>query len=227
VPEGPRHANVRSRRSATGRAWEEGVLRMKITRAHLAILLINVAYLGTFAVLYSAKKNYEFLLYVGTVTFFVILITLMHLKLDFPVGVLSGLTAWGLLHMLGGYVTMGGHVLYAYQLIPGVLRFDQLVHAFGFGFATLFSYYVLKPNLADKVSWATVSILLVLIGVGLGGLNEIIEFVAVLSVPQTGVGGYENTMWDMLFNTIGAVLAVVYIGLRRAMAANQKESVGL
>jgi putative membrane protein len=189
---------------------------MKIKKAHLAILLINVIYLVIFTFLYSARKNYEFLMYVGTVAIFVTLIGLMHLRFDFPVGVLSGLTAWGLLHMLGGYVTVSGQVLYAYQLIPNFLRFDQLVHMFGFGCATLFSYYVLKPNLADRVNWVAVSILLVLIGMGLGALNEIIEFVAVLSFPQTGVGGYDNTMWDMLFNTVGAVLAVVYIGLRRA-----------
>ncbi|HUT29528.1 MAG TPA: DUF2238 domain-containing protein [Sedimentisphaerales bacterium] len=193
---------------------------MKITKAHLAILIINIIYLATFAVLYSARKNYEFLLYVGTVALFVTLISLMHLRFDFPVGVLSGLTAWGLLHMLGGYVTVSGRVLYAYQMIPDVLRFDQFVHAFGFGCATLFCYYVLKPNLADKVNWAAVSVLLILIGMGLGALNEIVEFTAVLSFPETGVGGYDNTMWDMLFNAVGAVLAVVYIALRRAKAGS-------
>lgn len=192
---------------------------MRITKAHFTILLVNIIYLAIFTVLYSARKNYEFLMYVGAVAFFVVLISFMHLRFDFPVGVLSGLTAWGLLHMLGGYVNVGGGVLYAYQVIPKFLRFDQLVHAFGFGCATLFSYYILKPSLGTAVNRLAVSILLLLVGMGLGALNEMIEFTAVLTVPQTGVGGYENTMWDMIFNTIGAALAVIYINLRPAGSA--------
>jgi uncharacterized membrane protein YjdF len=189
---------------------------MRITRTHVAILAANIAYLSIFAVLFSARANYEFLIYVGTVAFFVALIGLLHLKFNFPVGVLLGLTAWGLLHMLGGYVILDGRVMYAYQLIPGLLRFDQLVHAFGFGVATLFSYYILKPSLGPNVNRLAVSALLVLVGMGLGALNEIIEFTAVLTVPKTGVGGYENTMCDMVFNTIGAMLAVIYANLRHA-----------
>ena len=98
------------------------------------------------------------------------------------------------------------------QPVHHVVRLD----AFGFGVATLFSYYILKPSLGAAVNRPAVSVLLVLVGMGLGALNEIIEFIAVLTVPETGVGGYENTMWDMIFNTIGAVLVVIYINLRRA-----------
>ena len=31
-------------------------------------------------------------------------------------------------------------------------------------------------------------------GIGLGATNEVIEFIAVLSMPETNVGGYERTM---------------------------------
>jgi len=116
--------------------------------------------------------------------------------------------------MLGGYFIVNEMVLYAYQLLP-FMRFDQFVHAFGFFFATFFSYEILKPNLNKDYSKWGISILLVLIGMGLGALNEIVEFIAVLTMPQTGVGGYENTMWDIVFNTIGAVLAVVWIKLKK------------
>jgi hypothetical protein len=48
-------------------------------------------------------------------------------------------------------------------------------------------------------------------GMGFGALNEIVEFVAVLSVPSTNVGGYINTGWDLVSNLVGCVLAAVAI----------------
>jgi hypothetical protein len=44
---------------------------------------------------------------------------------------------------------------------------------------------------------------------GLGALNEIIEFSAVMLVPNTNVGGYYNTALDLAFNGLGAVTATV------------------
>ena len=43
---------------------------------------------------------------------------------------------------------------------------------------------------------------------GLGAVNEIIEFSAVLAVPETNVGGYYNTALDLVFNGSGAILAM-------------------
>jgi hypothetical protein len=43
---------------------------------------------------------------------------------------------------------------------------------------------------------------------GLGGLNEMIEFSAVLLVPDTNVGGYYNTALDFVPNAIRAVVAM-------------------
>ena len=116
--------------------------------------------------------------------------------------------------MLGGRVIINGAILYRYQLLSFV-RYDQFVHLFGFGFATLAAYYILKLNLKNKTNWVGISVLLVFIGIGLGTLNEIIEFIMVLILPETGVGGYYNTMWDTVFNAIGAILAVIWINIKR------------
>jgi len=182
----------------------------KIKRQEWMILLFNVIYLIIFAILYASRANYEFLLYIGVLIFFIILVSIKQLKYNFPIYVLIGLSIWGLMHMCGGYLRVGDGVLYGYWLLP-FLRFDQFVHAFGFGFAALFCYYILKPNLSSKYSRATIYILTVLMGMGLGALNEIVEFTAVLLMPQTGVGGYENTMWDIVFNTIGSIIAVTWL----------------
>jgi len=44
-----------------------------------------------------------------------------------------------------GNLRVGGEVLYNLQLIPVVLRYDQFVHAVGFGTATLVCHHLLRP----------------------------------------------------------------------------------
>ena len=65
------------------------------------------------------------------------LVVLVHFRYRLSAGVLWGLTIWGLAHMAGGLLEVDGRVWYRVQLIPVLLRYDQAVHAFGFGFATL------------------------------------------------------------------------------------------
>ena len=92
-----------------------------------------------------------------------------------------------------------------------MLKFDQVVHAFGFAVATLVVFHLLRPYLGGKVNWKIVYPIIALGGMGLGVINEIVEFIAVVVFPETGVGGYYNTALDLVFNTIGAVLATVFI----------------
>jgi hypothetical protein len=47
-------------------------------------------------------------------------------------------------------------------------------------------------------------------------LNEIVEFAATLLVPETNVGGYLNTGWDLVANATGATTAALVIWLRGA-----------
>jgi hypothetical protein len=51
-------------------------------------------------------------------------------------------------------------------------------------------------------------------GMGLGALNELVEFVATLLIPETNVGGYLNTGWDLVANFVGASFAAAVIYLR-------------
>jgi hypothetical protein len=48
-------------------------------------------------------------------------------------------------------------------------------------------------------------------GMGFGALNEVIEFIAVLTIPNTNVGGYVNTGFDLVANLVGCVIAAVLI----------------
>jgi hypothetical protein len=42
---------------------------------------------------------------------------------------------------------------------------------------------------------------------GFGGLNEVIEFFLTLTLPETNIGGYMNTGWDLVSNLVGVTLA--------------------
>jgi len=182
-----------------------------ITKFKLGILIFSILYIIIFGILYMQRENYEFLMYVSTLIFFILLIGGLNSKYNLSNEVLIGMSLWGLLHMAGGYFVIGNDVLYGYWLLP-FLRYDMFVHCFGFGFATLLSFYILKPFLKIKNKLPfTILILIILIGMGLGSLNEIIEFIAVLTIKNTGVGGYDNTLFDMIFNTLGAIIAIVYI----------------
>ena len=51
-------------------------------------------------------------------------------------------------------------------------------------------------------------------GMGFGAMNEVVEFIATLTMPETNVGGYVNTGWDLVSNLVGCVFAAILIRLR-------------
>ena len=195
---------------------------MRFEKGEIFLLIFNLIYIIVFTTYYLIIKNYEFLWYVMVLVFFAVLIILTIRKSNFDYIILGGLSIWGLLHMAGGGVIIQGKVLYAFHLIPiidsgeiFILKYDQLVHFFGFGVSTLVGFHLLKPYLNDKVNWKIVYSALVLIGMGFGALNELVEFIAVILFDRTGVGGYYNSALDLTFNTLGAITAVVFIHLQK------------
>ena len=122
--------------------------------------------------------------------------------------------------MAGGTVYLNGTKLYRLMLLPlsenyPILRFDQAVHIWGFGVATITMYCLLRPLLKDNLNrFVALSIVLVMAGLGLGAFNEIMEFIITQIVAETGVGGYLNTSLDLVSNLIGAILGMFYIRYR-------------
>jgi len=48
-------------------------------------------------------------------------------------------------------------------------------------------------------------------GMGFGAANEVVEFIATLTLPGTNVGGYANTGWDLVANSVGCLIAATAI----------------
>ncbi|MEK6873216.1 MAG: hypothetical protein AABW91_00035 [Nanoarchaeota archaeon] len=190
------------------------------------LVFFNLAYILAFALYYINIKNYEFLWYVVVLIFFFLLIGLTLRKTNFDYLILWLLSLWGFFHMAGGgiwvgnefWIFKGSGVLYSLEIIKlfslgdtMVFKFDQFVHAFGFGTTTLVAWHLLKPYFNSKANYKIIYPVLIAIAMGLGALNEIIEFAAVVAFPSTGVGGYYNTALDLVFNMVGGIIAIFIV----------------
>lgn len=190
-------------------------------RGEWFLLLFNLAYIIPFTIYYISIRNFEFLGYILILVliFLAIIFTLRKTKFDYFI--LWGLSIWGLLHMAGGGVLVNGSVLYRYIIYPFVvnseytiLKFDQFVHFYLYVFVAIAIVYLLKRQMKKDANYGLILLVSALAAVGIGGLNEIAEFIMVLSLPQTGVGGYYNTAWDLVANTLGAILGVIIAHFR-------------
>lgn len=195
---------------------------MLLTRREWPVLIFNLIYVPAFAAMSLRELNFEFLMYVGVVAAVAGIVLWKQRRIRFDLSILWGLTVWGLLHLAGGNLHIDGDVLYNHmliELVPApyhVLRYDQVVHVFGFAVATLVCHHLLRPYLRVGITgWRTLSMLIVLMGSGFGAINEVLEFVASVTVPETNVGGYENTSIDLVCNLIGGLLAVTWLAWRR------------
>lgn len=171
---------------------------------------------GGFAAMY---QNWEFVFYIGVVVILMLVVIAAHKRAHLSRGVLWALSVWGLLHMIGGLVPVpeglpyngDKGVFYSLWIIPNYLKYDHIVHAFGFGISTMVCWQALRAAApAIRPSLGVIS-LCMLGGMGLGATNEIVEFVAVLAIPDTNVGGYINTGWDLVSNATGCVIAGILI----------------
>lgn len=191
---------------------------MLIERNKIPLLVINVFILILFAVIFSFRQNYEFLMYIGVIVFFLVLIIITNERVRYPLSILWGLTAWSTLHMVGGGILIGGEKVYVKMLLPligepyNILKYDQFVHIVGFGVATVLMYHLIMPLLkTGAIRRVPLMVVVIMAGLGAGAINEIVEFMVTVFVPETGVGGYINTSLDLVADLVGAILAYIYL----------------
>jgi putative membrane protein len=189
---------------------------MILTTAQKALLTTNVFIVIGFGWYYLQSLNYEFLAYVGTIAIVTAVLFGTLRWTRFSSGIILGVTIWGLLHMLGGSVQTADGVLYAYRLFPFfdgggdfyILKMDQVIHAFLYGVIGLMFYHLLTNIIGVRSHKVLIAAIAIFAAAGFSIINEIIEFLAAVNLPETGVGGYENTVLDMIFNLTGAAIAV-------------------
>jgi len=188
------------------------------------LAVFTLAYLAIALAAGLRSGNSEFLLYIAVMVVLIGLVLAVNRSVELSTGVLWALSIWGLLHMAGGLVTVPAawpvnaesRVLYSLWLIPERLKYDHVVHAYGFGVTTWVCWQGLKSAIRKRSGRAPspafgLLVLAAAAGLGFGALNEVVEFVATLTMPETNVGGYINTGWDLVANTVGATVAVLLI----------------
>jgi hypothetical protein len=198
----------------------------RISRAEIGVLAFNILYLMIALAASFQLQNREFLFYFVVMCVLLVSVTALHLHMRFPGAALWGLSLWSLAHMAGGLMSVPDswpingdtHVLYNLWLIPQRLKYDQLVHAYGFGLVTWICWLGLQKAFAGRgvPVQPTFGLLTLCVagGMGFGAANEVVEFIATLTLPSTNVGGYENTGWDLVSNLVGCVLAAVVVYVR-------------
>lgn len=162
----------------------------------------------------------EFVYYSFVLILLVLGVWRLDRRVHLPLFVLWGLALWGFVHLLAGVLPIPQSLtepgspanLYNLRPAPWLPKFDQVVHAVGFGIATLAAWFALQasypatPRLGHGL-WLAI----VLMGMGLGAINEVIEFIATRLMPWTNVGGYDNTGWDLVSNLVGCAAAGLFV----------------
>jgi len=198
---------------------------MKKVQVPRSIILVVTTYLVAAISASITLQNWEFLkVYIPFFFLAVLVLTYMHQRVRFSDTILWCLTLWGALHFAGGLIQLPNDwpydgeqkVLYSLWLVENTLKYDQAVHAFGFGSTTWLAWEALRSSIQHRLGRKLypsmgMIFLCVFTGMGLGALNEIVEFIAVLNVEDTNVGGYLNTSWDLVANCFGCLWAGILI----------------
>jgi uncharacterized membrane protein YjdF len=195
----------------------------------IPVIVFTAAYMIAAIAGAIVRGNREFVIYIAVMLGLIAGINVMHRRYPLTGALLWAFSVWGLLHMAGGLLPIpdswardGPHgVLYSWWIAPPWLKFDQAVHAYGFGITTWLCWHVLRLSLrspGDAPVRFTPGIMLLCIaaGMGFGAFNEVIEFSATRILPDTNVGDYENTGWDLVSNLAGSVIAALIIRCRTA-----------
>ncbi len=181
-----------------------------LTFHRLLPLLFMLLYIAIGALYFSLIGNNEFL---GYVVVLVVLVALGGCVLSHqcvPSWLLWLLASAGLVHLLGSALIVSGDILYNYVPVYlenptglTILKFDQIVHMYGSAVASVLAYFFLRRD--TRFHAFGLFVFSALAAMGVGAINEIIEFVAKLTVPDSTVGGYYNTAMDLTVNLVGSL----------------------
>jgi len=171
----------------------------------LFLLMCIFVYYDRFIAYRGEGNIVEFFIY-ASVIFAIIAVAwskfrYLHVNLPILIMIEVGI----LMHFAGAFVQVDGHRLYDSRFFE--IRYDKYVHFVNAMIATFVTIYIFaKRKFPDTHFMLLVAVLTVL---GLGGINEIVEFVVTLTVEHNGVGAYNNNMLDLVANFFGSLTAVV------------------
>jgi hypothetical protein len=167
-----------------------------------------------------ARGNRRVVAYLIVWSILAALVRAGHRRWPLPRPTLWALAAGGAVHLAGGLVpspdrNAAAPILYETWLVPSLLKFDQAAHAFISAVVTIALFqaldHVVDPHRGGPGARAMVAMLACW---GFGAANELFEFLSSLRFSDAYVGGLANTGWDLAFNTLGSLLAAIWLATR-------------
>jgi putative membrane protein len=218
---------------AASLTWDLCLMRIRAPMRHIWnnyrwLILFTLTYLLGAAYFYGRQGNWEFIAYLGVTVFIGLVILATATKSGLDHLVLWMLSVWGLLHMLGGILPVGDKVLYGWRIYPFldrggdffILKMDQVIHFYGFMAAAIVMHQLIAKRSIQSVHPGMLIFFATMGSLGLSAVNEIIEFLAMVSLEETGVGDIYNMGLDLIFNGAGA-LAGAFLQQWRFAAARR------
>ena len=187
---------------------------------HLFRLFLGLT-IGTtllFGILSAFNREFVFFYDAIIISTLIYIVILLHRQLQFSNIVIVSLLFVFLMHILGLNLYPNGIRLYDLWLVPHWFKFDNLVHMCSMFVITIILYTLAKPhiNYAGRNKKAVLAITMILLALGVGVLNEMLEFGVVLFFNGAElIGDYTNNTIDMFFNFLGAAIATYIIIIRK------------
>ncbi len=192
----------------------------KIKKRRLQDILIIILALAVFilTLIHWRAGNMEFIYY-GILTFIISIpfIFFFYRKIGISTPLLIGMSLLVIVNLCaGGIVKVGGVRLYDWILIKlfyidsefTAIKFDQIVHAYGGFICSMVIFRFMKYfNKEIRFNSSFFIFIAALAGFGAASFYEVVEFVATF-FKINGVGGYHNTLLDMISNFIGALISI-------------------
>lgn len=180
--------------------------RLASSTMRKAIVTLTLAVIG-FGI-YGVAVDSPFVSYYVPITIaLAALVGWIHRTARFADSTLMALALAGIGNLAGGVLLVGDGPLYSAAVL-GDIRYDKVFHALATGVAGWACYEAVRRwGVARR--GAAIFVAVMMAG-GAGAFVEIIEYVGSVIFENTSVGDYGNNMLDLVANTAGSVVGVVW-----------------
>lgn len=173
-----------------------------------------------FGILSVLNREFVFFYDAIIIATLVYIVIRLHHKLQFSNIFIVSLLLVFLMHILGLNFYLHGIRLYDWWIIPQWFKYDNLVHLLSMFVITIILYTLANPhiNYAGRNKKIVLAISMIMLALGIGVINEMLEFVVVIFFNGADlIGDYVNNAVDMFFNLIGAAIATYIIIIRKSL----------
>ncbi|MFU8779600.1 MAG: hypothetical protein ACNA71_01075 [Kiritimatiellia bacterium] len=170
--------------------------------AILFLVMCVVTYYERFLDYRGRGNVYEFYAYAAVIVSGILILWWYLRRFTFQPAILLLIQGGILAHFAGGFIPVDGERLYDVYIFA--IRYDKYVHFLNALGACLVVNHIFSligvriPLLRD---WA-----ILLIVMGLGAFVEVLEYFVMLTIPDAGVGHYDNNMQDLVSNMVGGIV---------------------